>query len=125
METILIVDDSTTVRKLLAYTLKAKNYRCVEAADGFDALEKLAQNMDIKLIISDLNMPNMDGLELINAVRQDPLYKDLPIIMLTTDNSPENRKLAFDAGANLYLVKPSPAHIILFKVESLLQADRN
>jgi CheY-like chemotaxis protein len=125
METILIVDDSTTVRKLLVHTLKAKNYRCLEATDGFDALEKLAQNSEVKLIISDLNMPNMDGLELITAVRQDPLYSDLPIIMLTTDNSPENRKLAFDAGANLYLVKPSPAHIILFKVESLLEADRN
>jgi CheY-like chemotaxis protein len=123
MDTILIVDDSATVRKFLTHTLKAKNYRCVEATDGFDALEKLAQATEIRLIISDLNMPNMDGIEFINAVRQDPLYQDLPIIMLTTENNPENRKLAFDAGANLYLVKPSPAHIILFKVQSLLEAD--
>jgi len=124
MDKILIVDDSSTVRKLLIHTLKPKNYRIVEACDGFDALEKLAMHPDIKLIISDLNMPNMDGIEFISNIRNDPQYKDLPIIMLTTENSQDNRKLAFDAGANLYLVKPSPAHIILFKVQSLLEADK-
>jgi two-component system chemotaxis response regulator CheY len=124
METILVVDDSSTVRKFLTHTLKTKNLRCIEASDGFDALEKLSQNPEIKLIISDLNMPNMDGIEFITSVRQDPLYKDLPIIMLTTDATAENRKLAYESGANLYLVKPSPAHIILFKVQSLLEADR-
>ncbi len=124
MATILIVDDSSTVRKFLAHTLKTKNFRCIEASDGFDALEKLAQNPEIRLIICDLNMPNMDGIEFISTVRNDPLYIDLPIIMLTTDGTPENKKLAYDTGANLYLVKPSPAHIILFKVQSLLEADR-
>lgn len=124
METILIVDDSSTVRKFLSHTLKTKNFKCIEASDGFDALEKLAQTPDIRLIISDLNMPNMDGMEFIRSVRQDPLYKEIPIIMLTTDATPENKKLAYDSGANLYLVKPSPAHIILFKVQSLLEADR-
>ena len=123
MATILIVDDSSTVRKFLAHTLKTKNFRCIEASDGFDALEKLAQNPEIRLIICDLNMPNMDGIEFIGTVRNDPLYIDLPIIMLTTDGTPENKKLAYDTGANLYLVKPSPAHIILFKVQSLLGAD--
>ena len=124
METILIVDDSSTVRKFLAHTLKTKDFRCIEASDGFEALEKLAQNPTIRLIICDLNMPIMDGIEFIGAVRNDPFYKDLPIIMLTTDGTPENKKLAYDTGANLYLVKPSPAHIILFKVQSLLEADR-
>lgn len=124
MDKILIVDDSATVRKLLIHTLKPRNYKCIEACDGFDALEKLAINPDIKLIISDLNMPNMDGIELINNIRQNPQYTDLPIIMLTTEGGQDNRKLAFEAGANLYLVKPSPAHIILFKVQSLLEADK-
>jgi two-component system, chemotaxis family, sensor histidine kinase and response regulator PixL len=124
MDKILIVDDSTTVRKLLIHTLKPRSYLCVEAVDGFDALEKLALHPDIRLVISDLNMPNMDGIELISNIRQHPQYKDLPIIMLTTEASQDNRKLAFDAGANLYLVKPSPAHIILFKVQSLLEADK-
>ena len=124
MDKILIVDDSTTVRKLLVHTLKPRNYTCIEACDGFDALEKLAMHPDIRLVISDLNMPNMDGIELIGNIRQDPQYTDLPIIMLTTEAGQDNRKLAFDAGANLYLVKPSPAHIILFKVQSLLDADK-
>ena len=83
MTKILIVDDSATVRKLLIHTLKPKHYTCIEACDGFDALEKLALNPDIKLIISDLNMPNMDGSSYHN-IRQNPQYKDLPIIMLTT-----------------------------------------
>lgn len=124
MDTILIVDDSSTVRKFLSATLKTRNYRCIEASDGFDALEKLAQNPQINLIISDLNMPNMDGIEFIGTVRKDPLFQDMPIIMLTTDSTPENRKLAFEAGANLYMVKPSPAHIILFKVQSLIGSDK-
>jgi CheY-like chemotaxis protein len=124
MDKILIVDDSATVRKLLVHTLRPKSYKCIEASDGFDALEKLALHPDIKLIISDLNMPNMDGIELIGNIRENQQYADLPIIMLTTEASQDNRKLAFDAGANLYLVKPSPAHIILFKVQSLLDADK-
>ncbi|HNR50532.1 MAG: hypothetical protein BWZ01_01110 [Deltaproteobacteria bacterium ADurb.BinA179] len=123
MVKILIVDDSATVRKLLVHTFKPKRYQCIEACDGFDALEKLALNPDIRLVISDLNMPNMDGIELIGNIRQNPQYRDLPIIMLTTEASIDNRKIAFDAGANLYLVKPSPAHIILYKVQSLLEAD--
>ena len=125
MEKILIVDDSVTVRKLLIHTLKPRNYTCVEACDGFDALEKLAFNPDIRLVISDLNMPNMDGIELVGNIRQNLDYQDLPIIMLTTEDNPESRQLAHRAGANLYLVKPSPAHIILFKVESLLMAGLN
>jgi len=124
MDKILIVDDSATVRKLLFHTLKSKNYTCIEACDGFDALEKLAMHHDIKLVISDLNMPNMDGIELIGTIRDDPQYTNLPVIMLTTESGQDNRKLAFNAGADLYLVKPSPAHIILFKVQSLLEADK-
>ncbi len=123
MDKILIVDDSPTVRRLLVHTLKPKRYQCVEASDGFEALEKLVLNPDIKLVISDLNMPNMDGFELITTIRGNPEYRDLPIIMLTTEGSEDNRRQAFDAGADLYLVKPSPPHIILFKVQSLLEAD--
>ncbi|MGC9323142.1 MAG: response regulator [Desulfomonilia bacterium] len=123
MVTILIVDDSPTVRKFLVNTLKTRAYRCIEASDGFEALEKLAQNPDISLVISDINMPNMDGIEFIGTLRQDPQYEDLPVIMLSTESGAENRRIAHEAGANLYLEKPSSAHVILFKVESLLNAD--
>ncbi|MEA2102578.1 MAG: response regulator [Thermodesulfobacteriota bacterium] len=124
MDKILIVDDSPTVIKLLSYTLKAKGYLCINASDGFEGLEKLAMHPDIRLVISDLNMPNMDGIEFISNIRSSPEYADLPVIMLTTEGTDVNRKLAFDAGADLYLVKPSPPHIILFKVQSLLNADK-
>jgi CheY-like chemotaxis protein len=124
MVKILIVDDSVTVRKILVHTLKPKNFKCVEAVDGIDALEKLAQHPDVKLVISDLNMPNMDGIELISNIRGNPEFKDLPIIMLTTESGPEHRRKAHEAGANLYLVKPSPPHIILFKVQSLIEAEK-
>jgi len=122
---ILIVDDSPTVRRFLTHTLKPKGYKLVEASDGFDALEKLAMHPDTALVISDLNMPNMDGIELVGNIRQNVDYQDLPIIMLTTEDNSESRQLAHRAGANLYLVKPSPGHIILFKVESLLMAGLN
>jgi CheY-like chemotaxis protein len=124
MDKILIVDDSATVRKLLVHTLKPKHYHCIEATDGIDALEKLAQHPDVRLVISDLNMPNMDGIELIDNIRGNLEFKDLPIIMLTTESGPEQRKKAYAAGANLYLVKPSPPYIILFKVQSLIEADK-
>ncbi|OPZ60174.1 MAG: hypothetical protein BWY87_00610 [Deltaproteobacteria bacterium ADurb.Bin510] len=119
---ILIVDDSPTVRRFLAHTLKPRGYRLIEASDGFEALEKLALNPDTALVISDLNMPNMDGLELVGNIRTNAEFRDLPIIMLTTEDSSENRQLAHRAGADLYLVKPAPSHMILFKVESLLLA---
>ena len=124
MAKILIVDDSPTVRKLITHTLKPKNHECIEASDGFEALEKLVLHPDVELLISDLNMPNMDGIELIREVRKQPEYRDLPIIMLTTENDDQSRKRALQEGADLYMMKPSPSHIILYKVQSLLDADK-
>ncbi len=121
MPRILVVDDSSTVRKLIINILKKEDYETVEAVDGVDALEKLAQN-DIDLIIADLNMPRMNGLELIRTIRQDPLYTDIPIVMLTTEGSDEDKKRGFEAGANVYLVKPAPPSLILYKIGSLLGA---
>ncbi len=121
MPRILVVDDSSTVRKLIINILRGANYETVEAVDGLDALEKLAQE-EIDLIIADLNMPRMNGLELIRTIRQDPLYQDIPIVMLTTEGSEEDKKRGFEAGANVYLVKPAPPSLILYKIGSLLGA---
>ena len=121
--TIMTVDDSASVRQMVSLTLKDAGYSVIEACDGKDALAKLSGTVD--MIVTDLNMPNMDGLELIGNIRGSAEFQDLPIIMLTTEDNPESRQLAHRAGANLYLVKPSPAHIILFKVESLLMAGLN
>ncbi len=121
MPKILVVDDSSTVRKLIINILKGADYETVEAVDGVDALEKLAQE-DIDLIIADLNMPRMNGLELIRTIRKDPVYADIPIVMLTTEGSEEDKKRGFEAGANVYLVKPAPPSLILYKIGSLLGA---
>ncbi len=123
MAKILVVDDSATVRKLIINILKGADYETVEAVDGVDALEKLAQE-DIDLIIADLNMPRMNGLELIRTIRKDPVYSDIPIVMLTTEGSEEDKKRGFEAGANVYLVKPAPPSLILYKIGSLLNANK-
>ncbi len=123
MPKILVVDDSSTVRKLIINILKGADYETVEAVDGVDALEKLAQE-DIDLIIADLNMPRMNGLELIRTIRKDPIYSDIPIVMLTTEGSEEDKKRGFEAGANVYLVKPAPPSLILYKIGSLLNAGK-
>jgi two-component system chemotaxis response regulator CheY len=83
-KTILIVDDSTSLRQVVGITLKGAGYDVIEACDGKDALSKL-QGQKIHLIISDVNMPNMDGLTFIKAAKQMPAYKFTPVIMLTTE----------------------------------------
>ena len=119
MNRILVVDDSSTMRKLLGHILVPAGYQVLEAEDGVRALEQLAQQ-DVQLVIADLNMPQMNGLELVQALRKEPKFIDLPVIMLTTQSDEETRKRCLTAGANLFLVKPVPKDMVLFKVHSLL-----
>ena len=120
MKTILIVDDSATIMKLLAYILKRKNYVIAEAEDGMDAMEKLS-HVQVDLVIVDLNMPNMDGIEFVKNLRDNYYYMDTPVIMLTTTKDDKLKKDAFDAGVNMFLNKPVQPNFLLYKVESLLQ----
>jgi len=120
MKTILIVDDSATIRKLLAYILKRKNYIIAEAEDGMDAMEKLS-HVQVDLVIVDLNMPNMDGIEFVKNLRDNYYYMDTPVIMLTTTKDDKLKKDALDAGVNMFLNKPVQPNILLYKVESLMQ----
>lgn len=120
MARILVVDDSSTVRKLITYVLSKGNYETIEAGDGIEALENLALNQ-IDLIIANLNMPRMDGLELIRTIRESPSYDRVPIIMLTTETDEAEKKEALKRGANIYLVKPIPSNILLDKIKSLLE----
>ncbi len=120
MKTILIVDDSATIRKLLAYILKRKNYVIAEAEDGIDAMEKLG-HVQVDLVIVDLNMPNMDGIEFVRNLRDNYYYMDTPIIMLTTTKDDKLKKEAFDAGVNMFLNKPVQPNFLLYKVESLIR----
>jgi two-component system chemotaxis response regulator CheY len=124
MKKILIVDDSATIRKLINYILKKKEYQITEAEDGIDALEKLI-NTKVDLVIADLNMPNMDGIELVRSLRSNYYYVDTPIIMLTTTKDENLRRSAFEAGVNLFLNKPIQPNILLYKVESLLEEKKD
>lgn len=119
MSRILVVDDSSTMRKLLGHILTPAGHQVVEAEDGIRALEQLAEQ-GVDLMIVDLNMPQMNGIELIQAIRKEPKFTDLPIIMLTTQADDESRRRCLSAGANLFLVKPVPKDMVLFKVQSLL-----
>lgn len=112
---IMTVDDSASVRQMVSFTLKDAGYEVVEAVDGKDALSKLKG--DIKMIITDLNMPNMDGIALIKSVRAQPAYKFIPIVMLTTESQAEKKQEGKAAGATGWIVKP-------FKPDQLLAVIR-
>ena len=110
---IMIVDDSVTVRQVLRLTLTDAGYDLLEACDGEDALKVMA-GQSIDMMITDLNMPKMDGIELIKQVRQRQDYRFMPIVMLTTESADEKKQAGKSAGASGWIVKP-------FKPEQLLK----
>lgn len=116
---ILIVDDSPTIRKFLNITLKIKGYEILSAADGMEALE-LLPNENVNLIITDLNMPNIDGFNLIAKLRENDLYKHIPIIVMSNLSDNEDITRALKLGANSYLLKPFDKDIIIKEVEKYL-----
>ncbi len=116
---ILVVDDCRTTRKLLTYIVKSKGYKVVLAENGIEALEKLGQNT-IALILTDLNMPQMNGLELAENVRNDDSYARVPIIMVTTELGENNREEAEAIGVNTYFVKPVTPGELIEEVEKYL-----
>jgi two-component system chemotaxis response regulator CheY len=104
-KTILAVDDSGSLRQMVAFSLKAAGYQVIEAVDGQDGLEK-AKNQVVDLVLTDQNMPRMDGLTLIKSLRALPSYQRVPILMLTTESSDDMKAKGRAAGANGWLVKP-------------------
>jgi len=115
---ILTVDDSASVRQMVKFTLADAGYTVIEAVDGRDALSKLSK--PVNLVITDLNMPNLDGIGLIRQVRANPACKGIPIIMLTTE-SQETRKLEGKAaGATGWIVKPFATQQLLAVVKRVL-----
>lgn len=118
-KTILVVDDSASFRSVVGLALKGAGYEVIEACDGQDALSKL-DGRKIHLIISDVNMPNMDGITLVSEVRKLPNYKFTPIMMLTTESQPEKKEAARAAGAKAWLVKPFQPPALLDAVAKLV-----
>jgi len=116
----LIVEDSPMMRQLLVFAMaRVRNLSVTEADDGVDALRKLAAAR-FDLIVTDINMPIMDGLKLIRRVRTDPAHKDTPIIVITTEGAQEDRQRALQLGANAYITKPIQAPQVIAKVKELL-----
>ncbi|MGB9735780.1 MAG: response regulator [bacterium] len=117
---ILIVEDSPTMRQLIAFSLKRlKNIKIVEASDGVDGLKKLSQDT-FNLIITDINMPVMDGLKLVSLIRKDAIYKSVPIIIITTEGGQEDKERAMALGANAYITKPISGPQVLEMVKGYL-----
>jgi len=119
--TCLVVEDSPMMRQLLVFALsRVKNLRVTEADDGVDGLRKLAAGR-FDIILTDINMPIMDGLKLVKRVRSDPVHKDTPVIIITTEGAAEDRKRAIELGANAYITKPIQAPQVIAKVKELLK----
>ncbi|MGD0883882.1 MAG: response regulator [Thermodesulfovibrionales bacterium] len=117
---IMIVDDCLTTRKLLGIYLKTKGFEIVSAENGLDALEKLATSK-VNMIVTDLNMPYMDGIELIKNLKADPNYTSIPILMVTTEADPEERERALTAGADGYVIKPVTADMVTQNIKDILK----
>ncbi len=118
-KTIMTVDDSSSVRQMVSFALEEAGYSVVEAVDGRDALQKLSGPVD--MIITDLNMPNLDGIGLITQVRSNSDYKFIPIVMLTTESQDEKKQEGKKAGASGWIVKPFKPPQILSVVQKLLK----
>jgi len=119
---VLVVDDSALVRRQVAATLIAQGFAVVEAFDGQDAREKLVAFPDLELVVCDVTMPRMNGLEFLHAIRYEGKHMDLPVIMLTTEGRPEMIQQAKQLGAKGWLVKPLKPELLLATVAKISAA---
>jgi two-component system chemotaxis response regulator CheY len=117
---ILVVDDDKTTRKLLSIYLKGKGHEVVTAENGLEGIEKVGTE-NVNLVVTDMNMPYMDGIEFVKNLRADPLYSELPIIMVTTEADEEEKRRAFEIGVDDYLVKPTNAEQINASIKKILK----
>ena len=116
----LVVEDSPTMRQLISFSLKRfKGCTIVEAVDGVDALKKL-QTEEVDMILTDINMPVMDGLKLVSLVRQNPKTRELPIVIITTEGAQEDRERGLALGANAYICKPIQSSHLTQVINDLL-----
>ena len=118
---IMVVDDSPTVVKFVSFSLKKSGYDVITAGDGMDAIETISNlSDDVSLVITDLNMPNLDGYGLIEALRQNQQHADTPIIILSSEDGDDDRERGMDVGASSYLVKPFKASVLITEVSKYL-----
>ena len=120
MQSILAVDDSPSMRKMVSFTLTAAGYNVVEAVDGQDALEK-AEMHNIDLVLADQNMPRLDGIGLTRKLREHPKFKTIPILILTTESSDQMKQAGRSAGATGWLVKPFDPNRLIEVIQKVIR----
>ena len=117
---VLIVDDAKTIRQQVNFTLKKAGFEIIEAEGGLDGIEKLKANRDVLLIVSDVNMPNLGGIEMVQAINTNTELPHPPILMLTTEDSPKFLEKAKVAGAKGWIVKPFLPEVLIQAVKRLI-----
>ena len=120
MKTIMTVDDSASLRQMVSLVLRGAGYEVIEAVDGVDGLSKLNSH-ELHLFLTDINMPNMDGLDFTRQVRAMPQYKFVPIVLLTTESHPEKKQEGKAAGATAWIVKPFNPDQLLAVVKKVVR----
>lgn len=120
-KTIMVVDDSISIRQVVGIALRQAGYEVLEACDGKDALAKLT-GQKVNLIISDVNMPNLDGIGFVRELKTRPAYKFTPVLMLTTESQEEKKEQGKAAGARAWMVKPFKPEALLAAVQKLTMA---
>jgi len=119
---VLVVDDSQTVRQQVSIALSQAGYEVLEANDGIEGFDKIDADGEIKLVVCDVNMPRMNGLEMVEKVRGETKFDKLPIVMLTTEGAPQLIARAKKAGAKGWIVKPFKADLLVKAVDKLTAA---
>jgi two-component system chemotaxis response regulator CheY len=122
MKKVLVVDDSPSVRQQVGLALKQAGFEILEAVDGVDGVAKIDGDPNIGVVICDVNMPRMNGLELVETVHRKPQHANLPIVMLTTEGQPQLIQRAKKAGAKGWIVKPFKANLLVAAVKKLMPA---
>ena len=120
MHSILAVDDSASMRQMVSFTLKSAGYNVVEAVDGQDAWEK-AGGRSFDLVLTDQNMPRMDGISLTKKLRENPQFKTTPILILTTESSDQMKQAGRTAGATGWLVKPFDPNRLIEVIQKVIR----
>jgi two-component system chemotaxis response regulator CheY len=121
-KTALVVDDSPTMRQMVALTLSNAGFKVVEAEDGKDAVKKVAAGPKMDIVVTDLNMPEMDGISLIKELRKMAAFRFTPILMLTTESAADKKQAGKEAGATGWIVKPFNPELMLKVIAKVLPA---
>jgi len=121
---VLIIDDSASVRRQVSSILKTEGFDIIEAADGIEGSEQIRTNTDLALVLCDINMPRLNGLDMLESLSEEITKKSIPVVMLTTEGEPESMSRARKAGARGWIIKPFKEQLLVGAVKKLTEAGR-